>query len=402
MSVSKEGNVTFGDFGYLQTYEPILVSAVEFCADIPESQKTAIVTTGIKEAVKAGNLTPDRVKKAMSRAEQDFLRKKTEDFVLATSMSFRKLPPFRKVTIGGQTIHLSKTLPRRFDRVSVEKRIPHFLPAPLPSDYIALRVTTSGRTREEAAERALASLALLVGIWNFLLTYGSFSRSLMCSNGTGPIADLRLGPLHTLHYPDGRIATETVWYEPTYAKPAPVKDYSDKFEKLRKNERWVLRQMSKAPEVERFRYAFMRYASAVDEPRLETAFLRFWSILEHLTDTGKNSYDTTVRRSAFIFSDYLFARQELQHLRDVRNGLVHLGESTNDPQAYVYQIKQYVDGLLLFLLSDANVGRSRSEINELLDLPPGAEDLKRRTALHQRAVKFRVPGYGKKKRQTGR
>jgi len=395
VSLDMKGNVVFGGLDYHLKYGPILVSAVDFCLDIPEIQKETLVTTGIQEAVKKGILTPDGVKQAISRAERDFLNRKTSNFVLVTSISFRKMPPFRKVIITGQTIAFSKSLPRQFDRTSAERRFLQLSTTAVPTDYTAVRVACSGRTQTEAAEKALAALALLMGIWNFLLTRISVSFSLTDS-GTGPIAGLRLGPMHTLHHPNGQIATAAIWYEPTYMQPAPEVDYSDKFEKLRKSERWILKQISKAKDGERLRNAFMRYASAVDEPRLETAFLRFWSLLEHLTDPPRGSYDKTIQRTAFTYNDPSIARQELQHLRDVRNGLVHHGASSTDPQAHVYQIKRYVDDLMLFFLRERNITKSRDEINEFLDLPPDADELERKCSLFKRAITFRSPKGGRK------
>lgn len=236
VSVDKEGHVAFSGFAYHRRYAPIIVSAVEFHADIPDIQRENIVTTGIQQAVKRGDLAPDRVKQAISRAERDFLRKKTSDFILATSISFREMPPFQRIKIGGQTITFSKNLPKQFDRASSERRLLNYVMAPLPTDYVAVRVRSSGHTLAEAAGKALASLALLLGIWNFLLTRGTWRWTM---GKAGPIADLRLGPLHTLHYPDGELATEAIWYEPAYTKPAPLKDkaYSDIFAELRVSER---------------------------------------------------------------------------------------------------------------------------------------------------------------------
>ena len=126
VSVQKDGGIAFSDFSYTQRYKPILVSAVDFHPNIPDIHKEAIVTTGIQEAVKKGILTPDGVKQTISQAERDFLKKKDADFVLTTSISFRKMPPFRKVIINGQTITFSKNLPRQFDRANAEKRLPYF------------------------------------------------------------------------------------------------------------------------------------------------------------------------------------------------------------------------------------------------------------------------------------
>jgi hypothetical protein len=53
---------------------------------------------------------------------------------------------------------------------------------------------------------------------------------------------------------------------------------------------------------------FVRYVRALDERNLSSAFLKLWSVLEDLTNTGRSRYDLTIRRATFICEDRALRR----------------------------------------------------------------------------------------------
>lgn len=385
IQVDPNGNVAYTSPSW-RDYAAVLVSALHFDQRVPDVQKTAIVLRALQDAVEKGQLTAEYVRQAASRAEKAYLRKPSRDFELASSLSLRQVPPFRQLCLDGMRIVFSRSLPRRFDRSPLSRHVASVFPMHLPSDYVAIRVSTSGRSEREAADRALDSLAFLLGVWNLLLTQGSGRRTIGSSGG--PIGEIRLGPVHTLHHHEGTLATNTFWYEPAYVKPAPRKDFSSKFSNLRKKEKWVRCQIRKARYAERLREAFIRYAEALHEPRLEIAFLKLWGVLEMLTNTAKAGYDTTIRRTAFLYADRKFAREELQHLRDRRNRLVHQAESSTDRETHAYQLKRFVDDMILFLLHEENIKQTIAEVAEFLDSPYEIDQLKRKIQVFTRARNF--------------
>lgn len=392
VSLHGENGITYSDLRFQLRYRPTLVSAIRFHPDVPGSQKEGIVTSGLVDALRKGELNPTAVLAAISAEEHDFLRKKFEEFVLVTSISLRNLPPFRTISGIGSKIILSKRLPKKYKRPEAERRLQSCVPGPLPHDYITVLAQTRGRSEDEAAANALDSLSLLIGIWNFLITSSSMTVSLRGQTSVGQLAAVRLGPLHTLHHPDGALATDTFWFDSDYTLPTPVLRETLDFKKIRNVEKWIMRQVSRAKHGVWLCHAFRKYAAAVQEPKLENGFLRFWSLLEYLTKTEKEERsDIMISRVAATYDDSRFVKQELHYLRNVRNDFVHRSESSDYPQYHAYQLKKYVDDFIKFLLPNINGKRKLSEIISVLDLPTDLNELRRKRELYGLAIKFRTP-----------
>ncbi len=69
--------------------------------------------------------------------------------------------------------------------------------------YSPVRVSVRARSEHEAYEKATGALDLLRGIWNLRLN--SAARS--SSGKRKPVNVLQLGPLHSLHEPNGELAS---------------------------------------------------------------------------------------------------------------------------------------------------------------------------------------------------
>jgi hypothetical protein len=232
------------------------------------------------------------------------------------------------------------------------------------------------------------ALDLLRGIWNLAITFRRFRKSIPTR---GPVNDIVLGPVQTLHQPNGTPAGNVYWYQPSYRQAVRPADLSGKMQGLRSFELRVRSRLRGAKDGELLSRALVRYARAQDEPDLENVFLSLWSLLETLTDTLKTSYDYTIRRAAFLWKDQGLALQELRHLRLWRNRTVHRGESSEERETHVYQLKMYVDALLAFLLLDPNNrNKAFSEIAQFLDLPHDTGALRKMIAVYQRGLKLRA------------
>lgn len=121
--------------------------------------------------------------------------------------------------------------------------------------------------------------------------------------------------------------------------------------------------------------AFIRYTRALDERDWTTAFLKLWSILELLTDTSKANYDTTIKRTAFLYKEREYNIQVLQHLKKYRNLSVHLDMGNSEIETYLYQLKNYVETLLSFHLQNKFNFDTIQEAAEFLSLPHEEEVL---------------------------
>ncbi len=383
--VNEHGGASFTGIA-IQRYIPMLISAVEFDRGIPPSLHHDFVWSAVCDAVKAGKLDANNLKRLVCANERAYLKEPVRHYILLTAIGL-KLPKYPlRIRIGGTTLVFTQRYPKRFDRKPVAHQFSSAVAAELPKDYCWVRVSISGRRPKEAAECGLEALDLLRGIWNFGLTFQTFRMSFPAC---GPANKILPGPIHTLHSPDGTLATKLYWYEPSYRKPTIPYDVSAKFDRLRGFEKRVRQQLRSAKEKCLLIHALIRYVRAQDEWDLNNMFLSLWSLLETLTDTLKLSYDKTIRRAAFIGRDRAFAMQELNHLRIWRNKTVHLGKSSEDRQSHVNALKAHVDELLAFLLLNPdNRRKSLEEIALFLDVPHDAETLTQRIELYQKALKL--------------
>jgi hypothetical protein len=117
--------------------------------------------------------------------------------------------------------------------------------------------------------------------------------------------------------------------------------------------------------------------------------LQLWSILEKFTATPRANYDKTIKRTAFLFEDSEITKQILQHLRRFRNETVHAGTRTEQIEQLVYQLKQYVEALIFFHISNHFRFANIEQAAQLFDLPTNSEFLRSRIRLTQRAMKYR-------------
>ena len=116
--------------------------------------------------------------------------------------------------------------------------------------------------------------------------------------------------------------------------------------------------------------AILRYTRALDLINWEDAFLRLWSVLEHLTATSpKDTYKKTIHRAAFIFGGNEWFRQVLNHLRDYRNRAVHAGSENHEIETYMYQLKRFVEALLEFHLFNKFNFKNLKDVSTFLDQP---------------------------------
>ena len=153
------------------------------------------------------------VLRAISEGENRFSDRPEEPYVLVTSISARRFGEFEDVgEIGGCGLAFERFLSEPFRsehekaKLMGENQVLGRFPRPgnTMRSYAGVRVSVSGRSHEEAKERALDILDLLRGIWNLGINRyigDRTSAGIRTSNNK-----FSLGPVHSLHHPDGRRA----------------------------------------------------------------------------------------------------------------------------------------------------------------------------------------------------
>jgi hypothetical protein len=370
----------------------VLCSIARLSEDIPESEKHGIIIHSIFSAGNKGLITAKALLREISILEQLFLGQTEEEYVLATSLSLKRNYKISNYKINSAFIYLTPKLPVIFSKNRETFKLqPHVkcVIDEIPINYLAARVLIKGRSQFEAQEKALQALDLIRGIWNL-----SLNRKRMMSISFGgkrkAINKILLGPFHTLHEKKGNLKTDTFWYEPNFESPDPYDfDNEKEYNYLISFTKFIRNRLIKSPYQEIISEGIIRYTRALDYSDYEVAFIKLWSVLELLTDTIKESYERTIKRTAFIFKDYDLGYQILSHLRDFRNKSIHTGSSSNDNiETYLYQLKYYVEILLLFHLKNQNGFKNISSVADFLDLSPNRDILKGKFQLYKRGIQF--------------
>ncbi len=365
----------------------ILGGCIEFHKDLPEFERKRIVRRVSHDSKTSRPITADSLLKQCTILEHEYLALPMKPFRLLTEISISRTIDIPRTNVGQTTVTFN---PRTVSGFSERSRLFNesrgSVGFALPDHYMQVSVLVSARTPYEAAEKALNVIDLVRASWNLSLNRGKAWR--LSGGRPSPVNDIRLSPFHTVHDPMGALATQTYWYDPGFSKPAGL--YSDKtrFSKLQEFAKNLRTRLTLLPYRSDIESALIRYVRALDSADLNDAFLRLWSLLEYLTDSGHDPYKVATRRAAFMFQDRERAQLVLTHLTQHRNRFVHAGSDSNEIESLVFLLKRHVDSLLLFHLGNSFGFATRAEAARFMDLPPNRDEIDLRIRRLRSARKF--------------
>ena len=99
-------------------------------------------------------------------------------------------------------------------------------------------------------------------------------------------------------------------------------------------------------------------------------------------------YEQLIRRASFLYADRdrRFVKLLLEHLRDVRNRLVHGGEVRSNIEMYVYQLKSITELIIQYHLRRGTSYSSLPALAEYMDTPTDRGILERRIRDYRRVL----------------
>lgn len=234
---------------------------------------TSAISTVIRRQKGKTPLKPSNVRAEANKRAAQFYRKPLIGYCLVSSLSVKSIP-FKTATIDDCKLSC----------LSHRKR--YSLPQALRLEYLTLpdktrtkwrkhqlvRVKAHGRSIHEAAGRAIEALTHLCGVWNLLVTRGSW-RIGSPSRMQHPIGVVHVGPFHTLHDDGGAPVDDIYWFEPDALEPYELFIPKNDWDKIEKNRRWVARRLRSLPYARDLRRLILRYAKAVSHANADVAFL---------------------------------------------------------------------------------------------------------------------------------
>lgn len=372
----------------------VLSNSVGFHPDVHWSDGKRLVTQALAatDPKKTGrSRSTAALTDALRVAERAHLGSQPRPYVLATDLMIKPPPGlnFRRMSAARFWFGASHS-PKypRSEEFAIQAAAGYF-PADLPPGSTAVRISVRARSERAAGFCALEALDLLLGVWNLLYGPGRL--------GFGdwiPLSSVRVGPFHTLHEPGGKRLQAHWWYQPNFKPPPRLPDLSEHWRRFSKAEGSIRRALTRRRDRAQLEEALRAYASALDAPDPESAFIKLWSVLESLTSGGARlSQDDIQRRTVFLSpSNDEFWGRELEFLRDRRNRLAHRLSSDDsvDPTISLQQLRAWVNALLRYHLFEAPRRCSFLEAAQLLHMPRDMKTLRRRRADYEWALSVRA------------
>ncbi len=336
-------------------------------------------------------LAPKAVLTAADALSAAYFRQEPKPYVLVTSLSVKALPA-KKIGIQGCAILPIGRSRRRYPLPSVlqsPQHGTHFGTHLTDTQYQWVKVSCSGRTSHDGVKNALDSLSLLRALWSFAATF----RHIKMRFGSGPrkpIGVIHVGPVHTLHNPDGTAVNEEFfWFDPDFTGDQVLFQNDEKWAAIEKSRRVSMRRLASIPYRRDLEEILLRYVAALDQLNPDVAFLQLWGILEKITNTVGSKYDETIDRTCRIFvkSQRQIAKETLWSFRHHRNRYVHAGSSGHGSEEMTYLIKSFVDPHIARLLSNTFRVESLQDYGDFLGYPTDIATLERMRTWSTRALR---------------
>ena len=385
--INSNGEVEYTGDSFEDCLE-LLCSSVELSRDLSEDTSRGFVHQAVHAAARADKLDQAYVLGHISRKEEEYKKKPTLRFVMAGCISLKSRNRLAPLRSSEWAIRFGRDVPKaileqelHYQRIFLQAESREF-----PHDYMRFVVQTFGKSDSEAGWQALTTLDYYRALWNLRINSQCYWR--MSSGVVDPVNKIVLGPLQTLFRGDSILIEDKWWHDRGYRRPQTVYDVTAIWDDLRKYETRARMKIKSSRSKDFLMNGLLRYVRALDGRDYESVFLKLWSVLVHLTQS--NEKKVIVRRAAFLWKDYEFHAQILQHLRYSRNSMVHLDQFGGRGEALVYQLKRYVEVLLHFLIFSGYKFKSNEEINHFLDLDPNLESLSKGSRLIKRGIKFRL------------
>jgi hypothetical protein len=363
----------------------VLMTGFPLDPDLAEAERSQAIGAGIHRAASVGPFTPRSLEAAIRQEESRLLTAPQRSCTMASNLSFTLWGPIKPKQFG--PVQLLRSPPPRIlaaretqaDRIDNEDR--------RVSAYSGCLVRVKARSPAHAFDRAINQADTLRGIWNL-----SLNRPIIAgesSDPTTPINRIRFSRVHTIHHANGTLATPTYWFNPEFRLQSSPSLNHDSWARTLQFQRSVQRRLPKIKYQAEIERAIIHYGRALDATDMEAAFLKLWSVLELTTGLGGERYETLTKRAAFMFQPDPMTKLVLDHLRYQRNEVAHLGYPQSEMRPLVYQLKRFVEQMIVFHLAYGHNFECLDEAGRFMDLDQSPDALRRRVALIEQALRFR-------------
>jgi len=363
-----------------------LCSMIEFPSGLRSIDQETMIHSAVHNAKENANLTRSGFIEEVEKLVKEYSSQREEVYHLLTSISLDITNLDHEMSIENCHIRLlTSDYPKKFSgrEESIKKQL--VIIEEIPADYTKVIVAVKAKSEKEAALEALRVLDIQRAIWCLLAN----PHDAISFTTWGPINNIRLGSVHTIHADGGAVFSDGLWYEPNFARRIGLFSPSQTGI-FQKSCLLAMEHLNQSPYKRQLIDALLRYVRALDEGDPNTALMKLWGALEVLTAPSKESnYDLVTRRCSAILPERNYHKQILEHLREYRNANVHSGYQNDFSKINCLQMQSYFHELIFFHLKNENQFKSLKEANDFLDLlSSGKEALEDKKRFLEKAIAF--------------
>jgi len=386
---NKDGNYSYEAFQY-KRFITLLYDLINIPKGIPEMVGREILSKTVLTIGKEKLLEKRKLLREINIRINEHLSLPIMEYRLITSLSIKTGTLKTIINIGDNKIFVGYPPEKELleERTKIISDYESTTSIITPKDYSMIIITSKGRTAHEAGEDALEKLEILRALWNYLLNQ-KFSIRISYGMGRQYINKILLGPIHTLHQINPHKEVQSYWFEPVFQKTNKLFEMDGKFNELQTSYNKIRKMINKLPYSDVIYKSLINYSKALDNLDYSTGYLQLWSVLESLTDTGNQNYETTIRRASFIYKDSEIMTQILNVLRLQRNKIVHINESSYQIEYYLFELKNSVELLLRFHYAKGIKCKDIHEASRILDLPRSTDVINEQIKIRNYAKRFR-------------
>lgn len=369
---------------------PVLSSAIRASRDA-EPLKAKCISASVADA----SLTLNEPDAFVARCNQEFeklSKRPLSKFVLYSTITYSGPKLINWIGDDNARIYWGPSPRGNFMRKvrEAQKRLNHHLKshkvAAEDDSLTPILVHISAYDALDAFERANDYVDRFRGMLNLLINSSGSVHPFGRLFTPHAVNKFRRGPFHTIHQPDGSLATETFWYEPRWAHHTSSVKFKDPPDYRRAVQRWW-RKLQENPMQEFIADMLLRYCRALDIHEPEACLLGMWQVLEKVTGTDK--YDLLIDRLVRLFRDHEDTREVANHVRLRRNQTVHSAHNIHrEAHAILTQAEALASQAIFFYINNAAKFENQNEIIDFLDLPLDQVKLKRQRAISNFFVRY--------------
>lgn len=370
----------------------IIATALDFHKDVLYKDAEKLVLDTLNN-IDRNRINKQNFLEQINELELGFLRQPKTEYHVVTGISIRNKCRIEPIAHENVEIRFYNKEPSKYKRGEFLGDIVQVLHSPeLPNDYKAIVLKINARSEYEAGVHALETLDFVLSTWNFVLNHSHGKMQFFQANKPSPINKIVKGPIHTIHLPSGELTEGRIYYyEPDYYGPVECYDITQSIRNMKKFE-WMVKNIVKKHNKwgNKVRNSLIRYTRALEKCDHASSFLDMWSILELLALTSSNeNHREIVQRVSNIYADSPIHKTFINFIREIRNSLVHQSEFNFHRTNLLYEIKDFVEGLILYHFAAMKIFENYGEAIQFIDLPDDEREIKKRIRLLKKYHKIR-------------